>query len=214
MKNVADLRKDYRAGVLDLEMLAHNPMDQFANWFSEASADPAIAEANAMTLSTASAQGDVTSRVVLLKGFGPDGLRFFTNYESRKGTQIAENPRVALNFHWPSQERQIKITGTAQRLPKEESEAYFQTRPLESRLGAWASNQSRTVSCRAELEAAHEEARARFADGFIPMPPYWGGYLVVPQAFEFWQGRSGRLHDRFRYSLDERGIWNIGRLAP
>lgn len=214
MKNVADLRKDYRAGVLNRRDLLSDPIDQFAAWFVEASADPSIAEANAMTLSTASTDGEVTSRIVLLKGYGSDGLRFFSNYESRKGRQIEENPRVALNFHWPSQERQIKITGLAGRLPTEQSEAYFRTRPLESQLGAWASEQSRPVSSRAELETAHESARQRFAAGNVPMPRYWGGYLVVPETLEFWQGRSGRLHDRFRYSRSEAGTWMIDRLSP
>lgn len=213
--DVADLRMDYRAGVLERQDLQEDPISQFKIWFAEAVADPRIIEANAMTLSTADSDLGVTSRIVLLKGVGTDGFRFFTNHESRKGRQIAADPRVALSFYWQGLERQVKITGYAEMLPREESEAYFQTRPIESKLGAWASHQSRVVSSRADLESAFERARADHPGENIPMPPYWGGYLVRPHTIEFWQGRSGRLHDRFRFIRSTiENQWQVDRLEP
>lgn len=212
--NVADLRIDYRAGELERTDLADDPIEQFRQWFESASGDPRIIEPNAMTLATCDPDAGVTSRIVLLKGVGPDGFRFFTNYESRKGRQIAADPRVALSFYWQGVERQVKITGIAETLPREESEAYFQSRPRESRIGAWASRQSRVIASRGELEAAQQRVAEEFPNDHIPIPPYWGGYLVRPQTIEFWQGRSGRLHDRFRYTQTLDRVWQIDRLEP
>jgi len=212
--NVSDLRVDYLAGKLERQDLAEDPMEQFGGWFEAAVRDPRIIEPNAMTLATCDPDTGVTSRIVLLKGVDMDGFRFFTNYESRKGRQIAADSRVALSFYWQGIERQVKITGHAEVLPEEESEAYFRSRPRESRLGAWASRQSRVISSREELEAAHRRAAEEYPDNEIPMPPYWGGYLVRPQTMEFWQGRSGRLHDRFRYMKTPDASWQIDRLEP
>lgn len=212
--NVADLRIDYRAGELERADLAEDPIEQFGQWFESASSDPRIIEVNAMTLATCDPDLGVTSRIVLLKGVDSDGFRFFTNYESRKGRQIAADPRVALSFYWQGLERQVKITGLAAMLPREESEAYFESRPRDSRIGAWASRQSRVISSREELESAQQRANEEFPDDHIPIPPYWGGYLVRPQTIEFWQGRTGRLHDRFRYTRTLDGMWQIDRLEP
>jgi pyridoxamine 5'-phosphate oxidase len=211
---VADLRKDYRAGALDRGSLDPDPIRFFEQWFRVAATAEGIVEPNAMTLSTAGADGEVSARIVLLKGFDADGFRFFTNCESRKGRQIAANPRVALSFYWGPLDRQVLIAGSAEMLPREEAAAYFQTRPIESRLGAWASRQSEVVASRAVLELALEQARQRHADGDVPLPPWWGGYLVRPATIEFWQGRPGRLHDRFRYTRASGGGWRIERLSP
>ncbi len=212
--NVAGLRKDYRAGALDREGLDPDPIRFFEQWFREASATDGIVEPNAMTLSSAGADGGVSARIVLLKGFDADGFRFFTSYESRKGRQIAADPRVALSFYWGSLERQVQITGRAEPLTREESAAYFQTRPIESRLGAWASRQSAVIESRESLERAMERARQTYPDGNVPLPPWWGGYLVRPATIEFWQGRPSRLHDRFRYTRDSGDGWHIDRLSP
>ncbi len=212
--NVSELRKDYRADTLDAESLDPDPFDQFRVWFEAARACDAIAEPNAMTLATADAAGRPSARTVLLKGIEPAALRFFTNYESRKGRQIAANPHVALTFHWNPLERQILVTGVAERLSADESREYFHSRPRESQLGAWASRQSEPADSRADLEAAMDLARKKFADAEIPLPPFWGGYRVLPDSFEFWQGRSGRLHDRFRYDRIDDSTWSIGRLQP
>jgi pyridoxamine 5'-phosphate oxidase len=212
--NVSELRKDYRADSLDAAALDRDPFAQFNDWFDAARACDAIAEPNAMTLATADADGRPSARTVLLKGIEPAALRFFTNYESRKGRQIAANPHVALTFHWNPLERQILVTGTAERLSADESREYFQSRPRESQLGAWASRQSEPADSRAALEAAMEQVRERFADLEIPLPPFWGGYRILPDSFEFWQGRSGRLHDRFRYELGGDASWRIQRLQP
>ncbi len=189
-------------------------MVQFDRWFADAVADLRIIEPNAMTLATADPELGVTSRIVLLKGVGPDGFRFFTNHESRKGCQIASDPRVALSFYWQGVERQVLVTGVAKMLPRAESEKYFNSRPVESRLGAWASQQSREVASREEIEAAFFRARETYADDEIPMPPYWGGYVVRPETIEFWQGRSSRLHDRFRFTRQNGVVWQVQRLAP
>jgi len=212
--NVADLRKDYLAGALERGDLADDPIQQFRQWFLEATEDSRIIEANAMTLSTADPDAGVTSRIVLLKGLGPDGFRFFTNYESGKGRQIAADARVALSFYWQGVERQVHVTGRAEKLPREVSESYFRSRPRESRLGAWASQQSCVVKSREALDAAYERASKEYPGDEIPMPPYWGGYLVRPQTVEFWQGRSGRLHDRFRFTRSGDFGWKVDRLEP
>ncbi len=212
--NLGDLRKEYGAGELRRADLDPDPFVQFARWFADAQTCGAIAEPNAMTLATAGADGRVSARIVLLKDWDSSGFRFFTNYESGKGSAIAENPRVALLFHWPALERQVQICGSAEKTSREESEAYFRTRPVASRLGAWASQQSAVISSREMLEARHAELSAQFAGKEIPAPPAWGGYLVRPETIEFWQGRRSRLHDRFRYARDEGGAWTIARLSP
>ncbi len=212
--DLPDLRQDYRVDTLELDQLAADPFEQFRTWFDAARASDAIAEPNAMTLATANSAGHPSARTVLLKGIEPRGLRFFTNYESRKGREITANPHVAVTFHWNPLERQILVTGTAERLSADESSEYFHSRPRESQLGAWASRQSEPASSRQALEDAMEQVRQKFGDGQIPLPPFWGGFRVIPNSFEFWQGRTGRLHDRFRYDLDSPDNWTVQRLQP
>ncbi|MGC1482145.1 MAG: pyridoxamine 5'-phosphate oxidase [Chthoniobacterales bacterium] len=209
-----DLRKDYRADQLDDGDLADDPIEQFRAWFEVARGCEAVAEPNAMTLATADGDGRPSARTVLLKGIEADALRFFTNYESRKGREMAVNPWVALTFHWNPLERQVLVTGRAERLGADESREYFHSRPRESQLGAWASRQSELAESRDALEAAFEQVRTKFNGGEIPLPPFWGGYRVVPESFEFWQGRTGRLHDRFRYERGAGGAWVVRRLQP
>lgn len=210
--NLAELRREYALQELSEDSVAADPFVQFANWFEEYLSSGPI-EPNALVVSTVGDDGSPSSRVVLLKGFDPNGFVFFTNYESKKGRDIDRNPRVALHFFWPELERQVEIAGRAERISREESEAYFASRPSESRLGAWASKQSEQLSSRKELEDRLEEIRTRFNDGDIPCPPFWGGFRVVPTRFEFWQGRPSRLHDRICYEMDN-GDWRICRLYP
>jgi len=209
---VAALRRDYMQRGLDEADLAPDPFQQFALWFQEALNCPAIAEPNAMILSTVSPEGQPHARFVLLKGFSAEGLVFFTNYDSEKGRDLAANPRAALTFGWIELERQVRIEGTVSPLPRSAAEAYFQTRPRGSRLGAWASNQSEVIPNRAVLEAQLAEADARFPEN-VPPPATWGGYRLAPERFEFWQGRTNRLHDRLRYRKNG-ADWLIERLAP
>lgn len=208
------MRRDYAAGELRRADLAADPLGQFEQWFREAVETEGVIEANAMTLATVDATGRPHARIVLLKDCDARGFRFFTNYESDKGVEIAANAEVALLFHWAPLERQVRIEGGAEKVSRDESDAYFQVRPLASRLGAWASPQSRVIASRAELEADYAATERRFADGMVPRPPQWGGYLVRPVAIEFWQGRRSRLHDRFRYTRGAGGGWAIHRLAP
>jgi pyridoxamine 5'-phosphate oxidase len=210
--NLADLRREYALQELSEDSVAADPFVQFANWFDEylSSGPP---EPSAVLVSTVGDDGSPSSRVVLLKGFDPNGFVFFTNYGSKKGRDISLNPSVALHFFWPELERQVAIAGRAERISREESETYFASRPFESRLGAWASKQSERLSSRKELEDRLEEIRGRFSDGDIPCPPFWGGFRVVPRRFEFWQGRPSRLHDRICYEMDN-GDWRILRLYP
>ncbi|HVE15982.1 MAG TPA: pyridoxamine 5'-phosphate oxidase [Chthoniobacterales bacterium] len=212
--DVSALRQEYSSGKLHRSDLDPDPFRQFAAWFTTARECPAIVEPNAMTLATAGVDGAVSARTVLLKDFDATGFRFFTNYESDKARDIAANPQVALLFHWPPFERQISIRGVAEKISREESEAYFQKRPLASRLGALASHQSQPLASREELEARYAELEEKHADGDVPLPSNWGGYLVRPAAFEFWQGRRSRLHDRFRYISSAQGLWTIERLSP
>jgi pyridoxamine 5'-phosphate oxidase len=190
-----------------------DPIAQFRAWLSEAAAHD-LGEPNAMTLATVDEQGQPWSRVVLLKGCDERGFLFFTNFQGMKGHQLAGNPRAAITFWWNALERQVNVTGCAAKVSLEEAEAYFQTRPINSRLGAWASRQSETIADRAQLERQFDEARRRFGAGPIPLPPHWGGFCVRPVTIEFWQGRASRLHDRFRYTHDSGDGWKIARLSP
>lgn len=202
---------------LDLADLDPDPIVQFGRWFDEAAEVAKVPESTeAMTVATVDESGLPDARMVLLKAAGPDGFRFFTNYEGVKAGQLEANPVAALVFHWPILNRQVRVRGRVSRLPEADSDAYFATRARTSQIGAWASPQSQEIGAsRAELDRLSTEAEARFADQDpIPRPPNWGGYLVAPESIEFWQGRLARLHDRFRYTSLENGGWAIVRLAP
>ena len=211
--DVSSWRRDYLHAELHRKDLHTEPIDQFHSWLDDARKCTSILEATAMVLSTASAEGEVSSRIVLLKGYDAHGFRFFTNTESLKARQIASNTSVSLLFYWEAMERQIRINGRAGILPRSETEAYFSSRPRESRLGAWASRQSEVLPERKRLEQALEEVRQRFGEDEVPVPEFWSGYVVTPGSYEFWQGRSSRLHDRFRYEKKS-GTWTIARLSP
>ncbi|HEV8593557.1 MAG TPA: pyridoxamine 5'-phosphate oxidase [Pyrinomonadaceae bacterium] len=211
-QELADLRREYLRETLDKSSVDADPFVQFAKWMNEALASEII-DATAMVLSTVDPENRPSSRVVLLKGFDKRGFRFFTNYQSKKSRELNANPHVAIHFFWAELERQINIRGRVEKTSTEESEEYFRTRPLESRLGAWASNQSEVVASREELEHKLVEMRLRFADGNVPLPPFWGGFRLIPDRFEFWQGRPSRLHDRICYELSSGG-WVISRLSP
>jgi pyridoxamine 5'-phosphate oxidase len=209
---ISELRREYRAAGLDRDQLDDDPVAQFGRWFGEAERAEEI-EPNAMTLATSSPDGRPSARIVLLKGFGPDGFVFFSNYASRKGDELAANPNAALVFWWPPLERQVRLEGRVERTTTEESEAYWASRPLGSRLAALASAQSQVLAGREELVRRVEELAARHRDGHVPLPEAWGGYRLVPDAFEFWQGQPNRLHDRFRYTRYQDG-WLVQRLSP
>jgi pyridoxamine 5'-phosphate oxidase len=233
---IADLRREYSLTGLRRVDLEGDPIAQFRKWFDQASgartsgrvrkffirlykrlllasgAEPL--DLTAMTLATVDQQGQPSARVVLLKGVDQRGFVFFTNYESRKGQELAQNPQAALVFYWPDQERQVCIAGGVSRLPPAESDAYFRTRPRGSRLAAWASAQSSTIKDRAALEERWKLMEAQYASQEIPRPAFWGGYLLAPKRIEFWQGRPNRLHDRFRYTRQPDGTWVIERLSP
>jgi pyridoxamine 5'-phosphate oxidase len=210
--SVADLRREYALARLDEKDVSRDPIAEFARWFAEAQAAE-VEEPNAMVLATATPDGAPSARVVLLKGFDERGFVFFTDYRSRKGAELETNPRAALVLHWSELERQVRITGDVTRTSAEESEAYYRSRPMGSRLGAWVSHQSQAIPSRDVLEGGLREVERRFAGGDVPLPPYWGGYRVRPGVIEFWQGRQNRLHDRVRY-VREDGGWLIERLAP
>lgn len=211
--DLAALRHDYVANGLRRADLAADPFRQFAKWFEEAAAAE-IRDVNAMALATGTRDGTPDLRIVLLKDVSEGGFVFFTNYESAKGKQIDANPRVVLNFFWAQLERQIRISGAATKISDRESEEYFQSRPIGSQLGAWASQQSEVIASRDVLEAQLAEVARKFADKAVPLPPHWGGYRVVPETIEFWQGRTNRLHDRLRYTRQSDGGWLIERLSP
>lgn len=210
--DLAAARREYARGGLVEDDLAADPMAMFERWYVDAR-DAGVREPNAMVVATTDPDGAPSARFVLLKGFGEDGFVFYTNQSSRKGRALAADPRIALLFPWHDLERQVRVEGTAEVLPREAVEAYFAVRPRPSQLGAWASHQSAVVSGREALEKAYAEAEARFEGEPVPAPEEWGGYLVVPQAVEFWQGRTGRMHDRLVYRRTVGG-WVTERLAP
>jgi pyridoxamine 5'-phosphate oxidase len=233
--NLGDFREDYRRGALDHAALDANPLAQFETWFRTAAGESSQsrwrkigialfklwsaicnhrpADTNAMTLATVDQDGKPSTRTVLLKSVDERGFVFFTNYDSRKGRELAENPNAALTFFWPELERQVCVAGSVTKLPAAESEAYFKSRPRGSQIGAWASNQSELISNRAVLEAKWRELEKKFP-GEVPLPPNWGGYILRPERIEFWQGRPSRLHDRFHYTRSADGTWKIERLSP
>jgi len=210
--DLADIRKDYRLKAMDEHQISRNPMEQFETWLNEAF-EAKASEPTAMILATATLQGVPSSRVVLLKAFSERGFGFFTNYSSRKGEEIAANQHVALLFHWPELERQVRIEGIASRSSAEESDNYFNTRPYESRLSAVISDQSKVVPDRAYLEKLWDVQQDESNKEEVVRPDYWGGFVIEPQKIEFWQGRPSRLHDRLLFSRVEDG-WTISRLAP
>ncbi len=213
MKKIADMRADYRLQSLDEKDVALNPVEQFQVWFDEAIKSQ-VQEPNAMTLATANKAGFPSARTVLLKGIEKDGFIFYTNHESRKGQEMFENPNVALVFCWLDLQRQVRIEGRVLKITKKQSQAYFQSRPPGSQIGAWASPQSKVLENREELIKYVNTVEKQFEDlDEIPIPRFWGGYKVKPISIEFWQGRSSRLHDRIRYRKVKRS-WIIERLAP
>lgn len=212
MTHIADLRKSYERAELDESASQPDPLQQFDQWLKEAIASE-VPEPNAMTLATVAGNLRPSTRVVLIKGYDTQGITWYTNYESRKGRELAGNPFAALQFHWVELERVVRIEGVVERVSAEESDAYFQTRPLDSRLGAWASPQSEVIPGRGVLVAN----AAKYAAQFLlqpPRPPHWGGYRLKPDNWQFWQGRKSRLHDRLRYTLAPDGQWLRERLAP
>ncbi|HNQ73922.1 MAG TPA: pyridoxamine 5'-phosphate oxidase [Verrucomicrobiota bacterium] len=232
---IADIRREYKVLTLDETQLDPDPLRQFSFWLEDAIGTQGRsrwrrigialyklgqallgrsgADVNAMTLATVGADGHPSSRTVLLKGIDERGFIFFTNYTSRKGTELESNPHAALTFYWPEFERQVCVAGKVSKVSREESEAYFKSRPRDSQLGAWASAQSHEVASRAELEARWE-AVARQYPGEVPLPPFWGGFALRVERIEFWQGRPGRLHDRLCYWRLPAGGWRVGRLSP
>jgi pyridoxamine 5'-phosphate oxidase len=215
MPNLADLRREYARAELDRTRVADDPLEQFQDWFDE-TLDAEVEEPNAMTLATAAADGTPSARIVLLKGLDERGFHFYTNYDSRKGTDLSQNPHAALVFLWKPLERQVRVEGPVERMPDAASTEYFHSRPRGARLGAWASPQSRVVENRAVLEQNLKEVQAEYGDqDEIPRPLHWGGYVVRPLQIEFWQGRPNRLHDRLRYRRDDPDEdWTLERLAP
>ncbi|MEV6121857.1 pyridoxamine 5'-phosphate oxidase [Streptomyces sp. NPDC052077] len=213
---LASMRKQYRAEGLSEPELAATPFEQFARWFKQAATDGGLFEPNAMVVSTADAEGRPSSRTVLLKHFDERGFVFYTNYGSRKGRELDANPYVSLLFPWHPMARQVIVRGTARRTGRDETAAYFRTRPHGSQLGAWASAQSSVVASRDELDAAYAGLAARYPEGEqVPVPPHWGGFRVVPRTVEFWQGRENRLHDRLCYTAaEDGGGWRVERLSP
>lgn len=211
--SLADLRAEYAQAGLNAADLDRDPLRQFQRWFEQAR-KAGLREPNAMVLATVNAEGQPSIRIVLLKGIDERGLVFFTNYQSRKALDLGSNPRAALNFPWIDLERQVNVIGSVAKAGRQESEAYFRSRPRGSRLGAWASHQSEVIADRSVLEKRMEELESKYAGDEIPVPDYWGGYRLSPAEIEFWQGRPNRLHDRFRYLRQRDGSWKLERLSP
>lgn len=212
-KDLADMRREYRIKPLHREDLDPDPYRQFDRWFNEATKVEAM-DANAMSIATATADGQPSIRTVLLKYYDATGFVFYTNLDSRKAVEIAANPQVALLFYWHELHRQVKITGVATKISAADTLRYFSRRPRDSQLGAWVSQQSSIISARSILENKFAEMKMKFANGEVPLPSFWGGYRVKPACMEFWQGRESRLHDRFRYQETETNRWTVDRLAP
>jgi pyridoxamine 5'-phosphate oxidase len=214
--NLADIRREYSLAGLRRADLDADPIAQFQKWFRQTTKALAQKEidVNAATLATVDKQGKPSARIVLLKGLDERGFIFFTNYASRKGRELAENPNASLVFYWQQLERQVCVAGLAKKISRAESEKYFKSRPRDSRLAAWASTQSDVVKDRTALEAKWNEMSSKFPGEEIPLPPNWGGYVLKPERIEFWQGRPGRLHDRFRYTRPKNNSWKLERLAP
>jgi pyridoxamine 5'-phosphate oxidase len=209
---LADIRREYASRALVEQDAAADPIEQFRAWFNDA-LHAELLDVNAMTLATVSPSGDPSARTVLLKEMDERGFVFFTNYDSAKGRDLAAHPRACLLMFWAELERQVRITGSVTRTTRDESDTYFQSRPFESRIGAWASPQSRVVSGRDELDSRYAEYLSTYPSN-VPLPPFWGGYRVVPERIEFWQGRKSRLHDRLLYEKNADGTWTRSRLAP
>jgi len=212
MKDLAGLRKSYERAALDEEASAADPLQQFRGWLDQA-LQAELPEPNAMTLATVGADGRPSTRIVLIKGVDERGIVWYTNYESRKGRELAAHPFAALQFHWVELERVVRIEGSVSRVSADESDAYFATRPLDSRIGAWASPQSEVIASRAVLVANAAKVSAKYLMN-PPRPPHWGGFRLAPEVWEFWQGRKSRLHDRLRYRRDASKGWRRERLAP
>ena len=207
-------RKSYERDALDENGIASNPLYQFTTWYDEAVA-AGLPEPEAMTLSTATQEGRPSARIVLLRGYDERGFCFFSNYASQKGRELAANPYAAVTFHWVELERQVRIAGRVEKVSASESDAYFKSRPAQSRIGAWSSPQSEVIASRDTLEQFVKEYQERYPEeSAIPRPEHWGGYRVIPERIEFWQGRPSRLHDRLRFSRVEQGTWTLERLAP
>jgi pyridoxamine 5'-phosphate oxidase len=213
MLSIADIRRDYSLKTLLETEVADNPFLQFGDWWQQA-IESEIDEVNAMTLATASLEGVPSARIVLLKAYDEKGFVFFTNYESAKGQELAENPKASLLFFWKELERQVRITGLVEKVSAAENDEYFLSRPTGSQIGAWASPQSHVIENRSWLENRVKELDEKFKTEPLTRPPHWGGYRVKPVIIEFWQGRSSRLHDRIQYTLQDNGGWKIERLAP
>jgi pyridoxamine 5'-phosphate oxidase len=212
MSTLADLRKNYSLGSLDIADADPNPFRQFDVWFKQA-IDAQLPEPNTMTLATVDSRGRPSARIVLIKAVDERGFVFFTNYESRKGLELAQNPHASLLFYWIELERQVRVEGSVVKTSDAESDQYFASRPVGSRIGAWASEQSKVIESRAALEAREREFIAQYGDN-PPRPPHWGGYRLIPDAIEFWQGRPSRLHDRLLYTRSGNADWTIARLSP
>lgn len=211
MTDLSDIRRTFESDGLRLSDMAADPFDQFSVWMDDAlRAD--ILDPNAMTVATVGADNKPSARVVLLKGFDKSGFVFFTNYESKKGRDVAANSRASFNFYWPQLNRQIAIHGSVEKTSREESEKYFKSRPIDSQIAAWASAQSSEIESREALDRRFDEFREKFGDD-VPLPPFWGGFRLTPVRFEFWQGRQNRMHDRFCYTHDA-DVWQISRLSP
>lgn len=212
-QQMRSFRVDYKTRELTESEIHVNPFVQFRLWFDEA-VSAGIIEPNAMVVATATSDGVPSARVVLLKAFDETGFTFYTNYGGRKGREIGANPKVAGLFYWDALEREVRLEGSIAQLSDEESDQYFAGRPRDAQIGAWASRQSRTIPSRAFLDEEIRRYQDQFGEGFIPRPPFWGGYRIIPSSFEFWQGRSNRLHDRLEYRKNESGLWLTQRLSP